>query len=87
MPGVLKSSVSVAGGTNTVGSPTVSINGKPAVRVGDAIQPHGRSPHNNAVMATGSATVFVNGIPLCRDGDVASCGHVASGGSSDVNCG
>ena len=87
MPGVLKSSVSVTGGTNTVGSPNVSVNGKPAVRIGDAIQPHGRSPHNNAVMSTGSATVFVNGIPLCRDGDTANCGHTASGGSGDVIAG
>jgi uncharacterized Zn-binding protein involved in type VI secretion len=81
---MLKSTVDVTGGQNTVGSPNVTVNGKPAVRIGDSIQPHGRSPHNNAVMATGSRTVFVNGIPACRGGDLANCGHRSTSGSDNV---
>jgi uncharacterized Zn-binding protein involved in type VI secretion len=84
MPGVIRKSVDTAGGKNSVGSPNVFVNNTSAVRVGDAIESHGRREHGNPIMGAGSATVFVNGIPLCRSGDVANCGHVAGPGSANV---
>lgn len=87
MSGILKSTVSVTGGTNIVGSPNVFVNDKPAVRIGDSVLPHGRRQHNTAVMATGSSTVFANSIPVSRNGDIANCGHSSAGGSSDVFAG
>jgi hypothetical protein len=87
MPGVIRQNADVAGGKNTVGSPNVLVNNKAAVRIGDAVQPHGRGSHRNPVMATGSGTVFVNNIPLCRAGDVANCGHASGPGSDNVSAG
>lgn len=87
MPGVIRQSADVTGGKNTVGSPNVLVNNKPAVRIGDAVQPHGRGSHRGPVMAAGSGTVFVNNIPLCRAGDVANCGHAAGPGSDSVSAG
>ncbi len=84
MPGVLRRESDVTGGKNTVGSPNVFVNDKAAVRIGDAIEPHGRGSHRNPVMSTGSNTVFVNNIPLCREGDSANCGHKGAPGSSNV---
>ena len=87
MPGVIRQNADVTGGKNIVGSPNVLVNNIPAVRIGDAVDPHGRGSHNNPVMATGSGTVFANNIPLCRSGDIANCGHAAGPGSSNVNAG
>lgn len=87
MPGILRQNVDVTGGKNAVGSPTVFVDNKPAVRIGDSVQPHGRGSHNNPVMAVGSPTVFVNNIPVCREGDAANCGHKGSPGSSTVFAG
>jgi uncharacterized Zn-binding protein involved in type VI secretion len=82
MPGIARAGQDVAGGVDSVGSPNVHIEGKPAVRIGDSINPHGRPPHTHAVMASGSSSVFVNNIPVCRSGDTATCGHVTSGSGS-----
>jgi uncharacterized Zn-binding protein involved in type VI secretion len=55
------------------GSSTVSIEGRPAWRVG--IDQHicplvtGTQPHVGGTVATGSATVFINGHPAARLGD------------------
>jgi uncharacterized Zn-binding protein involved in type VI secretion len=55
------------------GSSTVSIEGRPAWRVG--IDQHicplvtGTQPHVGGTVATGSATVFINGHPAARRGD------------------
>ena len=84
MPGVLRKSVDVAGSIIEVGSPNVFVNNKPVVRIGDAIRAHGNSPHTKAVLATGSSNVFANKIPVSRKGDIASCGHTATPGSSNV---
>jgi uncharacterized Zn-binding protein involved in type VI secretion len=84
MPGVLRQSTDITGGKNTVGSPTVFVNNKSAVRIGDAIEPHGRGSHRSAVMAAGSGTVFANNISVCRNGDIANCGHEGTPGSSNV---
>jgi hypothetical protein len=86
MPGVSRKSTDSAGGAISEGSPNVFVNGAAAVRIGDAVTPHGVGKHASPTMAEGSSTVFVNGIAVCRDGDAASCGHTASG-SGDVFAG
>lgn len=79
MPGITRKGVDAAGGTLVGGSGNVFVNGAGAVRIGDAVAGHGRSPHDSPVMAQGLGTVLVNGIPVCRAGDAATCGHPASG--------
>ena len=86
MPGVSRKDKDSAGGTIAAGSPNVFVDGAAAVRVGDAVTPHGTGAHASPKMAKGSSTVFVNGIAVCRAGDSASCGHEASG-SGDVFAG
>ena len=83
MPGVSRQGADTAGGTIISGSGNVYVDGRPVVRIGDAVAGHGRSPHVAPVMVTGSGTVFANNIPVSRAGDSASCGHPASG-SGDV---
>lgn len=64
-----------------VGSPDVFIDGKPAARVGDALEPHDKpssSKHNRAI-ATGSSTVFINGKPAALTGGKVDCGGVTIG--------
>ena len=79
MPGITRKSSDSAGGPLIQGSGNVLVNGKPAVRKGDAVAGHGKAPHAAPVMIEGSGTVFVNGKPVCRAGDHANCGHPASG--------
>lgn len=68
------------------GSSDIIINGRPAVRVGDAYVAHGCNsciPHpRNA--AEGSSTVNFNGRPAVRVGDGINCGGKAQIGSSNV---
>lgn len=56
--------------------PNVFVNGRPIALIGTPITPHGKPPHNAAVMITGSPNVFAGFIPVCRAGDIASCGDV-----------
>ena len=86
MPGITRKEIDSAGGALAAGSSNVFVNGKPAVRIGDAVQGHGIAPHDSPTMAAGSSKVFVNGIGVCRDGDAATCGDTASG-SGDVFAG
>ncbi len=86
MPGITREGVDSAGGTNIEGSSNVFVNGRPAVRKGDAVAGHGGGAHAAPVMVGSSGTVFVNGIGVCRAGDEASCGDPASG-SSNVSAG
>jgi uncharacterized Zn-binding protein involved in type VI secretion len=68
------------------GSPDVFINGKLAVRVGDAFAAHGCgkcAPHGRNA-AQGSATVNINGKPSVRVGDAINCGGSAATGSGNV---
>ena len=73
-----------------VGSPSVFINGKPALRKGDGGVTHTKpknSPHE-VVVSGGSSTVMINGIPAARIGDPCACGDtLASNGSSNVSVG
>ena len=87
MPAVIRKTVDSAGGILIEASPDVFVNSYAAVRIGDAVQPHGDGPHAGPVMAEGSSTVFVNSIPLCRQGDLATCGHPAGPGSPDTFAG
>ena len=52
--------------------------------IGDAIEPHGPSPHDAATMIEGSVDTFVNGVPICALGDFASCGCYVINGSIDT---
>lgn len=67
------------------GSPNVFINGKPAMRVDDAWEPHscGGSPHT-PLSSEGSSTVFINGKPAVRIGDMCDCGQASAEGSDNV---
>ena len=83
MPGASRKNLDTAGDKIIQGSEDVLINGEPAVRLGDAVEGHGRGSHRSPTMAEGCSTVFVNGIPLVRAGHRATCGHEATG-SEDV---
>ena len=52
----------------TAGSPTVSVNGLPAARMGDPLTPHSKPEHppHPRKIAGGSATVFIDGLPAAR---------------------
>ena len=70
------------------GSPTVFVNNKPTVRVGDHFTTHSLpyppvAPHDS-VSAQGSPTVFVENLAMMRIGDETSCSDKVSTGSPDV---
>lgn len=74
------------------GSTDVSINGRPAARVGDLSAPHLRPAGiicvtHVAPIVKGSSSVFINGRPAARQGDpLGGCTSVALG-SPNVNIG
>ncbi|MEZ6854353.1 type VI secretion system PAAR protein [Halodesulfovibrio aestuarii] len=72
----------------TAGSSDVFIDGKPAARVGDPLEPHDKpnNPKHNRAIATGSSTVFINGKPAALTGGRIDCGGVTIG-SGTVNIG
>lgn len=88
MPRIARVGVDSAGGVILGGgNSTVYVNGSLVAVVGDAVTPHGDSPHSSATLTTGSSTVFVGGVQVCRQGDQASCGDVISSGSPDTLAG
>ncbi|MEZ6854775.1 type VI secretion system PAAR protein [Halodesulfovibrio aestuarii] len=72
----------------TAGSGDVFIDGQPAARVGDPLEPHDKpnNPKHGRTIATGSSTVFINGKPAALTGGKISCGGVTIG-SGTVNIG
>ena len=68
----------------TAGSGTVIIDGKPAARVGDPLEPHDKpkNPKHGRVVATGSSTVFIDGKAAAITGGKVSCGGVTIGGGT-----
>ncbi|WP_150526776.1 PAAR domain-containing protein [Roseibium sediminis] len=68
------------------GSSDTFINGRPAVRLGDAFVPHGcpNCPPHPRSLSAGSATVFINGKKAGRVGDAIGCGGSVSTGSGDT---
>lgn len=70
------------------GSPTVFINGKPIMRLGDSYESHacsaGHAGSHERALSEGSASVFIEGRPAGRVGDAIDCGGAAKTGSSDV---
>ncbi|MDC0660901.1 PAAR domain-containing protein [Leisingera sp. SS27] len=70
----------------TEGSGDVGINGKPALRKGDAFSPHSKPKHppHGRALAVGSGSVFINGKPAGRVGDAIDCGGTVESGSGDV---
>ena len=69
------------------GSPNVFVEGKPANRVGDKIQPHCCDGCHPSTSSKGSSKVFVNGKQLMRVGDRANCGSVLMTGAKTVKAG
>lgn len=82
MSGASRANEDTAGGLIIQGSSNVNTNGKPQVRIGDAVMGHGRGEHSAPKMDQGSSTVFVNGIGACRAGDLATCRDSATGSST-----
>ena len=68
----------------TAASPTVTIDGKAAARVGDPLEPHDKpnSPKHGRAIAAGSGTVFFDGKPASRTGDAVDCGGSLVGGGT-----
>lgn len=72
------------------GSPDVTINGKPVLRVGDPGIHSACCGSNTWQCAQGSSTVFVNTIPVVRLGDTTThCGGTGKmvQASPDINIG
>lgn len=86
MPLVARVGVDNAGGGLIINPNQTSVYyaGSLIAVVGDGIAPHGRSPHNSAVITDGSPTVTINGIKIARAGDPTSCGHPVSVASGTV---
>lgn len=76
-----------AGGTIIGSSTNVFAHGRRIALIGDTVTPHGRPPHNSAVIVSSSSRVLVNGKGVVRSGDLASCGHTASSSISDISAG
>ena len=73
-----------------MGSPTVMVNGRPALRVGDNGLHAACCGPNSWVASAGSGTVLINGMPAHRLGDMDThCGGVGQmiEGSTDVMIG
>ncbi|MGL6264031.1 type VI secretion system PAAR protein [Aeromonas jandaei] len=70
----------------TAGSPDVFIDGVPAARVGDPLEPHDKpnNPPHPRKIASGSSTVFVNGKPLAITGSAVDCGGVIIGAGTVI---
>jgi uncharacterized Zn-binding protein involved in type VI secretion len=70
------------------GAATVFIDGAPASLVGDAIAPHGMSPHDKSKVMTASVTVLAEGKGVVQKGlALAICGHTATTGSFTTDVG
>lgn len=70
----------------TAGSPDVFIDGMPAARVGDPLEPHDKpnNPPHPRKIASGSSTVLVNGKPLAITGGDVDCGGVIIGSGTVI---
>lgn len=77
--GVTRAGLDAAGGVILVGNPTVLVNGMPIAVNGNAVTPHGMSPHDAPVMVAVSNLVLAGGISIVRATNLATCGHAASG--------
>lgn len=70
-------------GTNSIGSPNVFINGKPAHRQGDIGSTN--CPHGGTFTSViGSSSVFVNGKLLTRIGDTTNCNTCGQSGTHNT---
>jgi uncharacterized Zn-binding protein involved in type VI secretion len=77
-------------GPAIAGSPSVRVNGRPALRVGDAGVHAACCAQNQWTAQGGSANVFINGNRAHRRGDaVKHCGSIGQliSGSPDVSVG
>ena len=74
-----------AGGVAQVGAPSVRVNGRPIIIVGNPVTPQRCPPvHCSAKTSGGSSNVRATNIAIIRTGDGDTCGHARAGGSGDV---
>lgn len=67
------------------GDPTITINGKPIHRLGDAWEPHSDGTHSHdGISITAIGNITANGIPICVVGDSISCGSKIATGADGV---
>ena len=71
------------GGTIVTGSTTVTVDGKPVVRMGDVHVCPLRGHGLNSVV-TGSARGLADGQPIAALGDQTACGAIIVGGSTNA---
>lgn len=64
-------------GQIATGAPSVTLNGRPAARQGDATS-------NNSIVRDGADNVFINGRPAAAVGSQTGCGGTIVTGSSSV---
>ncbi len=72
------------------GMPTVKIEGKPAIRLGDGHAcgfPPPAGPHPPNAVTFGSVTVKIGGQPAARVGDPCACGAMIVQGAITVKIG
>jgi len=80
MPGMSRGNLDTAVGVIRPASPRkVFVEGYPVLLPGDPVDPHGESPHDDAVMVGCSSKVFAGSLGVVRAGDAASCGDIATG--------
>lgn len=80
MGGIVVCNVDSAGGIiRSVGQSKAFYKGNPLAVVGDRVESHGKSPHNNATLIQGSSKGSVGGKALVLEGSKASCGHQCTG--------
>ncbi|QDQ28243.1 hypothetical protein FNU76_18865 [Chitinimonas arctica] len=79
--GIAVVGLDAAGGSQLGGGQSwFSVDGAPAVLLGDAVAGHGLPPHGpSPSMVQGSSWLTLDGQPVCRAGHAASCGHGSSG--------
>ena len=90
MPGVARDG-DLCGGAIKATAIKTFVNGKKVARIGDKVEQHGDSPHDDATLteARDDSLVFnrpiVEGMPAALEGDKATCGHAISQASLNVH--
>lgn len=88
MPAVQRvGDVDSGGGVITSGVGSVRVNGIPVSVNGSSVSPHARKNSHRPVTSGGVGSVMAEGSPINVEGNCDTCGHVRTGGSSDVRAG
>ena len=70
-----------------VGSPNVTVDGKPVIIKNTPYSPHTCGDETHTGVAVGGGTVFCNDQPVQKVGDKVSCGSTMVEGSGSVSIG